>query len=97
MCSSIVSTSSTSPKPFLFNQARTPSTSSSGTDAPLVKPTDLAPSNHSFFNSLSESTRNDFFTPASSATSTSLTEFEELLEPTTINTSTFGAMFFTAA
>ena len=78
-------------------------------NATTVEPTDLAPSNHSFFNSLAESTRNDFFTPASKATSTSRTEFDVHGAPVYVRKQIVhnkhvvetlekrGAMFLTAA
>jgi len=96
MSSVAVRTSSTSPKPSSPRRVTTSRTRISGTDAPEVSPTVSASATHSGRTSAAESTRYEAPAPASSATSTSRTEFEEFAEPTTITTSQRGASFFTA-
>ncbi len=56
----------------------------------------VTPSSQAGSISVTESIRYADRAPCSRATSTSLTEFEELLEPTTIIRSHCGAIFFTA-
>ncbi|CEI30477.1 Protein of unknown function [Propionibacterium freudenreichii] len=82
--------------PNCASRAITPSTSSSGTDAPLVTPTVLTPSNQSGSISSALSTRRACFAPDSRATSTRRTELDEFCEPTTITRSECLAMSFTA-
>ena len=91
-----VRTSSTSPNPSRPSASSTSRTRISGTEAPDVTPTVVAPSNHARSSSAAVSIRYDERAPASSATSTSRTEFDEFADPTVMTTSHAGAIFFTA-
>ena len=66
-------------------------------DAPLVTPTESTPSNQAGSISPALSMRYDALAPASSATSTRRTEFEELAEPTTMTRSAPTAICLTAS
>ena len=61
-----------------------------------MTPTVVTPSSHARSISDAWSTRYDDRAPASSATSTSRTEFDEFAEPTVMTRSHSGASFFTA-
>ena len=65
-------------------------------EAPEVTLTVRTPSSHASSSSVTSSMRYDAFAPASSATSTRRTEFDELAEPTTITRSAVAPISFTA-
>ena len=81
----------------LVQESSTPITRSSGTEAPLVTPTLTDAGEPVLVDLAGVVDQVDARAPASSATSTSRTEFDEFVEPTTMTRSHSGAICLTTS